>query len=340
MCRFSQDDCPTSDTSAREVGRERGSRSLGLLLWACAAAIFFVIVSPATGQLISEPFSVTHHLVQTEGDEAPIVGDSVTDYYGGSWIVSVAPGDRRMIIDLAREELTEVNPAEGSYWRLTFGELARLRRQHQAVLERRYGRPLEAREAESELKARAAQGDSGSPQVVVREVSTTTLVARSASPAARELLATPGVRQLEVSVRRGAEEEKKLDLWVQPEVRLSSEARAALTRFEGTALAELTSVGSTATVKAHELMGAARDFAEGAFVVRSLQSLRIGGIVSTLEDVATRLQPLPTFPLEMVEIPEGLRRVPHPLEQIISVMEKEEELLQPLTPTLGEDVEP
>ena len=38
----------------------------------------------------------------------------MTDYYGGTWIVSVRPDGSRLVIDLARRELTEVAQQEAT----------------------------------------------------------------------------------------------------------------------------------------------------------------------------------------------------------------------------------
>ena len=56
--------------------------------------------------------------------------------------------------------------------------------------------------------------------------------------------------------------------------------------------------------------------------MRTLRPLAASGQV---EDVTTRLERLERFPNELVQIPEGLRRVPHPLEAAVRFLEEDAE---------------
>jgi hypothetical protein len=46
----------------------------------------------------------------------------------------------------------------------------------------------------------------------------------------------------------------------------------------------------------------------------------------TVEDVATRIEPLPTVPKVLLTVPDGFHRVPHPLEIMVAHAEREAEL--------------
>jgi hypothetical protein len=72
----------------------------------------------------------------------------------------------------------------------------------------------------------------------------------------------------------------------------------------------------------------ARSFAGGAVPIRTVRPLAeqaSGEPLGSIEDVASRLDALDRFPTELAEIPEGLRRVPHPLEATVRFLEEEAE---------------
>jgi hypothetical protein len=50
-----------------------------------------------------------------------------------------------------------------------------------------------------------------------------------------------------------------------------------------------------------------------------------------IEDVALRVQPGISFPLDLVEIPEGFRRVPHALELSVAWAEEDAEIRRRMT---------
>ena len=47
-----------------------------------------------------------------------------------------------------------------------------------------------------------------------------------------------------------------------------------------------------------------------------------------MEDIATRLEPIEQLSVDLVKVPEGYQRTPHPLEQMVAFAEDEAELNQ------------
>lgn len=354
---------------------------------ALAAALLAAILgSPAahaqTGSLFPEPFRVEHHAEIDHGDGELFVGDTVIDTYGGSWIVSQRPDGSRLILDLARRELTEVRPSTGTYSTLAFGRLAEVSerlRLAQGLL-----RPDDLR-SDSTPTAQAQRisagrglrdGDSAGTTDGELEVVDVT-GGPSASRASRTSLdpgratATTGVvgplRHVRVARRNAAPTDAGLEVWVDPNLRLTPAALEAIESFESEVLAvrlgadRPTSAGSaTLTVTAaRELatapsryLAAARRQTGGAFPMRTVRPLvpppdraALAGMTAathegtqarlattddpaplgSVADVVTKLQRLDRFPSELLEIPEGLRRVPHPLEVTASYLEDERE---------------
>lgn len=258
------------------------SALFGLALAASAGA--------QTGPLFPEPFQVEHHLVQDDGDGNRFTGEPVVDTYGGSWIVSQRPDGSRMIVDLERREMTEVRPADGTYWTVTFDRFAEL----QARLRAAQG----LAKPEEPKKAAAAAS------VVVSEV-------QGEVRSAAGLSSKPGVRRLQVS-QAGA---RALEVWIDPSVRLTPAAMAAMDALESAASGRREDAPG-------RLLSAARSHAAGAVPVRTVRPLAASGQV---EDITTRLERLEKFPGELVQIPEGLRRVPHPLEAAVRFLEEDAE---------------
>lgn len=299
----------------RGVGPLVGS-VVGLLALAGSAGA----QEPAAGVLFPRPFLVEHHLEQRSADGDGFTGETVTDYYGGSWIVSVRPDGSRMIVDLARRELTEVQPASGTYWSIGFSRLGELRER----LQRLDTPSLFAAEASAPAKAATEP-----PRPVVVEVPSATAKAASGDLAAR-----PGVRHLRATVATPPGEktaalgtrDDALDVWVDPSVRLTPAARRALAAFERDALA-LPAAAAAAELPVHELLAAVRDHADGAVPVRLRQPLAAlpgepsGG--AYIEDVVTRLEPIDVLPRDLVTVPEGLRRRLHPHESAIELYERD-----------------
>ena len=101
--------------------------SLGVVL--CAAGGLAQSAAPSAGgaALFPAPFAVEHGVVQTDADGTRFASEPVTDYYGGSWIVSVRPDGSRLVVDLARRELTEIRPDRSTYSVLSFSRFAELK---------------------------------------------------------------------------------------------------------------------------------------------------------------------------------------------------------------------
>ena len=248
-----------------------------------------------TGPLFPEPFRVEHHLVQDDGDGNRFTSEPVVDTYGGSWIVSQRPDGSRLIVDLERREMTEVRTADGTYWTVSFDRFAEL----QARLRAAHGIP----DAAPQKKAAA----SASTGPIVTEAPADL---RNASA----LASKPGVRHLRVA-RQG--EGSAMDVWVDPSLRLTPGALAALDALDAA------TSGRREDASPGRLLGAARLHAAGAIPVRTVRPL---SSVGQIEDVATRLDRLERFPGELAQVPEGLRRVPHPLEATVRFLEEDRKL--------------
>jgi len=261
--------------------------------------------------------------VQTEPDGTTFATEPVTDYYGGSLIVSVRPDGSRMVVDFSRRELTEIRPDRGTYSVLGFGRFAELaRRLHAAE-----SAPAGAAQAQGSAPA----GGGEEPVVLeVREVPVREgLAAKSAAldPAADRLLDRPGVRRFRVSAA-GAPSDRPghtMDVWLDPAVRLGPEARDALADFEQHV------VGAAAEAKQTRVsapLAAARAEGGGALPIRTSRPLKVlddGTPLGSVDDLATRLAVLEAFPLDLAAVPEGLERTAHPLELMVTFAEEEAE---------------
>jgi hypothetical protein len=266
---------------------------------------------PGPGPLFPEPFRVAHHLVQEDGDGSRFVGEPVVDTYGGSWIVSERPDGSRLIVDLARRELSEVRPDKGVYWTVSFDRFGELQKQ----LRDAQGLAPEPKKEAGKAAVRPAA------ELVVTEVAADVDADRAASrrSGAAALADRPGVRRLRVT-RQDAEKAAGkaaavplLDVWVDPSVRLTPAALGAVASLE-TVFAGPDAADAGAVTPGRSL-AAARTQAGGAFPVRTVRLLAAPG--AQVEDETTRLERLERFPSELAEIPEGLRRVPHPLEAMV-----------------------
>ncbi|HET9767479.1 MAG TPA: hypothetical protein VFS60_11570 [Thermoanaerobaculia bacterium] len=338
--------------------RRSSSRRRGGRLIAIAAALLPALLSPAlraqTGPLFPQPFRVEHHVVQDDGDGSRFVGESVVDTYGGSWIVSQRPDGNRLIVDLARRELTEVQPEKGTYWTLSFDRLAELQvrlRQAQGLGPRGGDNEDGARSARaSSSRTTAASGSTGARDGVDADLLITdapvadkSLAAAPSSSVAAAVgggapSERPGVKHLRIASRQ-APGAVAADVWVDPALRLTPSAQAAIGALE-TALAvpAASSPSAAGTDKAGasdaqappvspaRLLAAVRNHTGGALPVRTVRALLRdddGTATASVEDVATRVEPLDRFPTELAEVPEGARRVPHPLEATVRFLEAE-----------------
>lgn len=277
-------------------------RSLAVFgAFALAAA---ATAQPGPGPLFPEPFRVTHHLVQDDGDGSRFVGEPVVDTYGGSWIVSERPDGSRLVVDLARRELTEVRMDKGTYWSVSFDRFAELQKQLRA-----------AQGLATGTDGTAEKAAAPAPELVVTEVP-----AEMAKKSGTSLADRPGVRRLRVT-RKDTEKSGAaaalLDVWVDPSVRLTPAALGAVSSLE-TVLA-----GPDAAMSPGRALAAVRAKAAGALPVRTVRPLPAPG--AQVEDEATRVDRLERFPSELAEIPEGLRRVPHPLESVVRFLEEDAE---------------
>lgn len=303
-------------------------RSLALLRApahvAIATALAIAIpagAQPGPGPLFPEPFRVAHHLVQEDGDGSRFVGEPVVDTYGGSWIVSERPDGSRLIVDLARRELSEVRPDRGVYWTVSFDRFAELQSQLRAA---------QGLAAKAEKNPKAAPiPNPAPPELVVTEVTGVTGDGgkSAAGTSAASLADRPGVQRLRVTRKATGQGSGKaaveplLDVWVDPSLRLTPAALGAVSSLETTLTGpDATDISKVSPVRS---LAAARVHAGGAFPVRTVRPLAAPG--GQVEDVATRLDRLDRFPSELVEIPEGLRRVPHPLEAVVRFLEEDAE---------------
>ena len=294
------------------------------------AAALAALATPAgaqagPGPLFPEPFRVTHHLVQEDGDGSRYVGEPVVDTYGGSWIVSQRPDGSRLVVDLDRREVTGIEKDKGTFWTVSFDRLAELRAR---LLAAQGLTPPPPETTEGAAKARGPEAAAApAAALVVTEVTASEGRSADARRAAASVADRPGVRQLRVSRRTktGAETatETVLDVWVDPSVRLTPAALAAVGSFEAV-LDGPSPAPAAESAPTGPPLAAARAHAQGAFPVRTRRPLDKAA-TGQVEDLATQLDRLERFPQELAEIPEGLRRVPHPLEAVVRFLEDERE---------------
>lgn len=263
--------------------------------------------SIAAGARASEPFpapfAVEHHVVDGSLDGAPIAGETVRDTYGGSFLVSERTNGIRTIVDFARRELTEVRPGEGTYWSLSFGRFAELRKR------------LEEAESTDESPKLRGQAAVEKPVIRVEEiVADADVPARSASSERRE-----AGKRLRASVEGG----RSLEVWVDASApRLTAAGIEALADLERSVLG-----AGDGEIGPADLLEAVRKREAGALAVRTRRAVGRGPASGTdgpfLETVVTKATPVAALPAGLVSAPEGLRRVPSPLEVVVSWAEDE-----------------
>jgi hypothetical protein len=110
-----------------------------------------------------------------------------------------------------------------------------------------------------------------------------------------------------------------IEVWCDPRVKLSERARGAVAELEANVLEG----GAGAAAGPATMLAAARGFAQGAFPVRTFRKTGAIAGAATIEDVATRLEPLERFQTDLVKVSDGYRRVPHPLEVMVAFVEEE-----------------
>lgn len=276
----------------------------GLVVFAASSLCAQVPAAPS-GVAFPKAFVVEHQHVETGSDGSTYTTDAVTDYYGGSWLVSVRANGSRVILDFARREITEVDVAKGTYWTLTFRQMGDLRRR----LQRAEERPATTR-PQSSRSAQAIQ----KPEIRIEEVSeggdSGGRTARPASAAARS-----GLRHLKASAAGVS-----VDVWVDPSLPLGPTALSALESFETDALGS--TVPSSEVRTAGELESAARRAGAGV-PVRTRRSPAGSPSSGSFEDVALRAEPLAALPQKLLKIEDGFRRVSSPLESMVAFAEEE-----------------
>lgn len=298
-----------------------------------ALSILVSVAFPAgaaaqTAGLFPEPFVAEHHLVQSDADGSRFESEPVTDWYGGSWIVSVRPDGSRLVVDLAARELTEIRPDRGTYWTVSFDRLGTLA-ERVARAERRAprsaGEPADGggsagKSTAPEPPVELVVEELGSPETAAKATS------RGAGGAARH---GAEVRRLRVVEKdRSADPGAGMEVWVDPSIRLRPAALEALARFEAVLGKPRGAAKGAARPTVDRYLATARVHAAGAMTVRTVRTLGGDAPASArvrLEDVTTRLERVDDFPEELVAIPEGLRRIPHPLEGMAAFLEAEAE---------------
>jgi hypothetical protein len=274
----------------------------------------------AAGPLFPRPFVVEHRLVETDADGSVFESPAVTDTYAGSWIISARPDGGRTLIDFARREITAIEPEKGSYSVLSFDRMAELKRRLQAA---------ESSVAPPERESVKANTKAESPvRFAARELPIAE-TRGTAGAGATGLLGRAGVRHLRVSATREGSERAagaasspvvELDVWLDPTMALGAQAQAALATLERDVLGNGARDGVAACL-AH-----AREQAGGAFPIRTERAASPRALSSRVVDEAIRLEALGTVPVELVKVPDGFRRVPHPLETVVAYAEQEAEL--------------
>ncbi len=273
-----------------------------------AVLVVPVVAKAQPSEPFPAPFVIEHHLVDASLEGTPVTGETVRDTYGGSFLVSERPDGNRTIVDFARRELTEVRPTEGTYWSLSFGRFAELRK-----------RLVDAEKTEtiSEVRTQAAREKR---PVRIEEVPD------GAEGKARGALSATGSagRRLRASVEGGP----ALDVWLDVSApRLTAAGVAVLADFERNVLG-----AADGEVSPADLLEAVRLKEGGALAVRTrrgvgrAEALRDDG--PYLETVVTKAMPVAALPASLVSVPEGLRRVPSPLEVVVSWAEDEAALRQ------------
>jgi hypothetical protein len=300
---------------------------LGLLIAAAIPA-----AAQTEAQLFPQPFLVEHHVEQTDPDGGRFATEPVVDHYAGSKIVSVRPDGSRLIVDLAQRQITDINPAAGTYTVLTFDQMIELQRRLRAADRAQVGLPPETPESQASDQREDASGGRGGPgfnftELPLRQGIDPASVRSKAATA--DLLERPGVRHLQITIdepTKAGGETPAVDVWVDAGVRLSTAAVEALGRFES----EVLSPHPGKSVPFSAYVAAARK-QTGAFPVRTSRPMAAKGGkagAGKVEDIATRLEPLAVLPEELSTVPDGYQRTVHPLEQMVAFAEEEAELNQ------------
>ncbi len=271
----------------------RFAATVTALAMVCALSVF-----AAGSPLFPAPFLVEHRVQIFEHDQVEVTGESVTDYYAGSRIVSVRPDGSRMVVDFERREITEIRPAVGTWSAIGFSRFADLRRRLARV-----ERPAVKRNPGVALRPEIEE-IAGNPS--------------TEGPFASPLQARNGVRHLRVRASGSGFSTERVDAWLDPAIRLDSRAQQALSEFESGVLGETTQAGADAPSSLAGILSAVRSRGDGAFVIRLRRPLSASRIS---DDLATRLEQVSAIPPGLDVVPESFRRVPHPLEMVVAGLE-------------------
>lgn len=300
------------------VMRDRaGARVVGVGVLAFWTAAAVGAQTSAARPTFPKPFVIEHQVVQVEAGQEVLRTPPVADTYGGSWIVSLRPDRSRMIVDFARHELVEVRAEQGTYSVLGFDRFADLQRRL---------RRAEGLDAPGGVSAgRGSQGDSGKsePEIVIENAPVGGAAASTAGAELPGVLGRPGVRHVRVSLRippGKSTSTQPVDVWVDGEARLGQEGLNALRELDEEVIGEPVEEGGTS---ASRLVAAAREWGGGGVVIRT-DRVTVGG--TRIVDEVSKIESLPAFPAELLKVPDGFRRVPHPLEAMVVQAESEAEL--------------
>jgi len=281
---------------------------------------------PVKAELFPQSFVVEHQLIERERDGTVYHGEPVRDTYGGSWIVSERPDGSRLLVDLARREMTEIRPAEGIYWTIGFERFAELRSR---IARLEGGSTAPQVVTKSGAPAKVEGVPTASLELEVVELQSVAARRAISSKAAQEgmpsLLSAPEIRRYEIKARNAeAGENTGAEVWVDPRLRIGAAAQAALLSFEEDALGATESLGLPPAL----VMAAVRQKSDGALPVLTVMPvLRRSGAegesekVGESEDRVLATSRLEAFPLELARVPEGLVRTSHPLESVLVALE-------------------
>ena len=249
--------------------------------------------SGPSGVLFPEPFVAEHHLVQSTPDGDRFETEPVTDYYGGSWIVSVHPdgqpgggrpgapgGDRdpagrRHLLD------GDVRPARGPV------RSAGPRREPAAGGARGRRSARDGRGTSGDHTGGGAGGARGS-----RTSETTRWPRRRSAPRRRMALrtATGFVTCAWSSAPRPSGRERGMEIWLDPSITLRPAAVEALDAL-GAVLGKGRGPDADAGAPSVDrYLAAARSSVPGGFPVRTVRTVGRGpaALQARLEDVTTR----------------------------------------------------
>jgi hypothetical protein len=295
----------------------------------------------SAGELFPQPFVIEHHMVQHDPDGSTFIGEPVVDHYTGSQIISVRPDGSRLIIDLARRELTEVDAGQGVYSVIGFDRMADLQRRLARAERLQVGivddetAEVQRDDGEPEPAFAIETVPVGAPSPALGELD----LRKGLSEKATQLIDRKGVERVVVRLEPSDDEASgtatkgtadgdnlAVEVWLDPRVRLSEAALQALQRFELDVLASTTPADR---VPFSRFIAAARDHGSGAVPIRIVRPATSDPARASrsglVEDIATRLEPEAAISDELRTIPDGLLRQPHMLERIVAFAEEEAE---------------